>query len=113
MVGKNLTKGTAIVTLGDGSSKEGTDILKTGDKVIVYNTSDENQGVYVVCVKGDINGDGLIGSSDCIKTRNHMLEKDTLTGVAAAAADVNSDGNISSGDVIKIRNHMLGKALIG
>ena len=108
-----LNTGSCIITLSDGSSKEGTETLKTGDKILVYDENDESQGVYVVCVIGDINGDGMISSSDCIKTRNHMLNKGTLEGVSFAAGDVTGDGKITSSDVIKIRNHMLGKSQLG
>ena len=110
MTGNLLNSGSAIITLSGGSSKEITDILMTGDKVLIYDENDEALGVYVVCVIGDVTGDGKITSGDCIKTRNHMLNKGTLEGVSFAAADVTGDGKIMSGDVIKIRNHMLGKS---
>lgn len=110
MAANLLKTGSAIITLSDGSSKEGSAALNTGDKILVYDENNSSKGVYVVCVMGDVNGDGKITSSDCIKTRNHMLGKGTLEGVSFVAADVTGDGKIMSSDVIKIRNHMLGKS---
>lgn len=113
MINSLLNSGSCEITHSDGSAKDTTEILMTGDKAAVYDESGETLGVYVVCVIGDVNGDGKISSGDCIKTRNHMLNKGLLEGVTLVAADVTGDGKIMSGDVIKIRNHMLGKSQLG
>ncbi len=110
MTGNLLNTGSCEITLSDNAEKDIAEILKTGDKVFIYDENEELLGIYVVCVIGDVTGDGKITSGDCIKTRNHMLGKGTLEGVSFAAADVTGDGVIKSGDVIKIRNHMLGKS---
>lgn len=107
-----LSTGSALITLSDGSSKDSSEVLKTGDKVIVYDTADVSQGVYVVCVKGDLNGDGVVSNGDFIKIRNHLIGKSTLTGISATAADVNLDGSINNSDFIKVRNHIIGKSTL-
>ena len=114
MTAELLKTGSAIITLSDGSSKEGSQALKTGDKVLIYDENNASKGVYVVCVKGDVNGDGSIASGDFIKIRNHMLGigDKPLEGVSLAAADVNADGKINASDFIKVRNHILGTTLL-
>lgn len=114
MAANLLKTGSAIITLSDGSSKEGGAALKTGDKILIYDSENNSKGVYVVCVKGDVDGNGNIAAGDFIKIRNHMLgigEK-PLEGVSLAAADVNGDGKINASDFIKVRNHMLGTSLL-
>lgn len=107
-----LSTGSVVIRLSDGSSKDASSVLKTGDTVTVYDSSDTSQGVYVVCVKGDVNGDGNVNNSDFIKVRNHILGTNTIVGVSSSAADVNADGKINNSDFIKIRNHLLGTNLL-
>ena len=107
-----LSTGSVVIRLSDGSSKDASSVLRTGDTVTVYDSSDTSQGVYVVCVKGDVNGDGNVNNSDFIKVRNHILGTNTIVGVSSSAADVNADGKINNSDFIKIRNHLLGTNLL-
>lgn len=62
--------------------------------------------------KGDVNSDGRISSSDYVLVKNHILNINRLSGVAAQAADVNGDGRISSSDYVLIKNHIMGISLI-
>ena len=105
-----LSKGSVIVTLADGSSKDSSAKMCTGDKLLIYGADGESAAVYTAAVKGDVNGDGAVSSSDFIKVRNHILnsgQSSQLTGAGYAAADVDMNDKISSGDFIKIRNHIL------
>ena len=53
--------------------------------------------------KGDVNGDGKVGSTDYILIRKHILKNPLLTGANKTRADVNGDGTISSIDYITIK----------
>jgi hypothetical protein len=57
---------------------------------------------------GDVNGDGIINSSDYDLVRLSILGFESLTGDARKAADVNMDGNISIIDYSLIRLDVLG-----
>ncbi len=112
MAANLLKTGSAIITLSDGSSKEGSDALKTGDKILVYDENNASKGVYVVCVKGDVNGNGEIDINDFVAVRNHLLGSKTYTGISASAADIDLNGSIDILDFTKIRNHLLGATII-
>lgn len=81
----------------------------TGSKI--YLKSDENQYLTVV-LKGDIDGDGKITTTDYIKVRRKFAGSLTIEGIFLDAADVNSDGKISTLDYLLIKKHVGGKANI-
>ncbi|TYQ18344.1 UNVERIFIED_CONTAM: GH35 family endo-1,4-beta-xylanase [Acetivibrio alkalicellulosi] len=56
---------------------------------------------------GDLNGDGLINSSDAVLLRRHILEIIELDSNAKKAADLNGDGVIDSTDFILLRRYIL------
>ena len=58
---------------------------------------------------GDVNGDGVINSSDYDLVRLSILGFESLTGDARKAADVNVDGVISISDYSLIRLIEMGK----
>ncbi len=57
--------------------------------------------------KGDVDGNGKVGSMDFVLVRNHITKKAILTGERLARADVNDDGIVSSLDYISIRNMII------
>ena len=67
---------------------------------------------YIVVIKGDVNGDGLIYATDYVKVKNHIMGKSSLNGAYLIAADINSDGNIYATDYVLIKNHIMGKSEI-
>ncbi len=107
-----LTRGKAIITLSDASSKEPSSVMCTGDKILVYDDEDELYGVYTAAVKGDVTGDGAVSGTDFIKMRNHILKTALLGETAAKAADVDLNGTVSGADFIKVRNHILKTTLL-
>lgn len=64
---------------------------------------------YTNIVIGDINGDGLINSTDLLRVRQHLLGKKVLDGAYFLASDINYDNTINSTDLLRIRQHLLGK----
>ena len=67
---------------------------------------------YIVVIKGDVNGDGLIYATDYVKIKNHIMGKQKLEGAYLRAADVNNDNNIYATDYVKIKNYIMGKGTI-
>lgn len=63
-------------------------------------------------LKGDINGDGRVNTSDVGKANIHAKEVILLTGYQFACADINGDGKVNTSDVGKINAHAKGKKLL-
>ncbi len=61
----------------------------------------------LVGMKGDVNGDGVINSTDFMQVRRHFLKLYEIPEDKQACADVNSDGTINSTDFMQIRRHFL------
>lgn len=80
------------------------DVLGTGAKVKVEDKE------YILVVKGDCNGDGVIDSADLLKVVKHL--KNLSKVQIEKAADTNNDGIIDSADLLKIVKHLKGLSLI-
>lgn len=63
-------------------------------------------------LKGDINGDGRVNTSDVGKANIHAKEVILLTGYQLACADINGDGKVNTSDVGKINAHAKEKKLL-
>ena len=61
-------------------------------------------------LKGDINGDGKVNTSDVGKANSHAKGTSTLTGYDFACADVNGDGRVNTSDVGKMNAHIKGSS---
>lgn len=108
----NITGGYAQVKSASGSTKQDSAVVGTGDIVTIYYNNGTQYAKWTVLIYGDVNGDGKVSNSDCIKVRNHVLETNKLSGVYVVAGDINKDGRVTNSDCIKVRNHVLGTALI-
>ncbi len=80
--------------------------LSTGETVKRY-YADENSFVFTVIVKGDIDGDAKVNSSDFMQARYAFLGINELSEIEFMAADVNDDGKVNSTDFMQIRKHFL------
>ena len=63
-------------------------------------------------LKGDINGDGKVNTSDVGKANAHAKGSSLLTGYQCACADINGDGKVNTSDVGKLNAHAKGKNLL-
>jgi len=63
----------------------------------------------VIVEQGDLNGDGLVTSTDRVSVNNLILGKKESTYISNKIADVTHDGLITESDLIKIKNYILGK----
>lgn len=95
----------------DASGKEiSSGIISTNMKFTL--TINQKQYNYVVVVKGDVNGDGLIYATDYVRIKNHIMGKKKLEGAYLKAADINNDNNIYATDYVRIKNYIMGKGKI-
>ena len=61
-----------------------------------------------VVVLGDVNGDGILTSTDYMQVKRHFSNMIDLQGAALRAADVTNDGAILSTDYLKIKRTFSG-----
>ena len=94
----------AIVSEGDVVT-EG--MVATGMMLEVY-LDEKLVDIFVIVVKGDINGDGIADALDSGLLREQRAGNTTLTGAYAEAADVNNDGIIDAYDSKLILYHRAG-----
>ncbi len=74
-----------------------------------YNgTQPENPGE--TGIKGDLNGDQSINSTDYALLKRHLLGVSLLTDIALKSADVNEDGAVNEGDLLKLESYLLGNS---
>lgn len=107
----NITLGIGYYVLVDTKTVNGKQLLYTGGKTkIMYNSTLIAQ--YTNIVMGDSNGDGEVDSADLLRTRQHMLGTNPLTGVYFIATDLEEDNSVDSADLLRLRQHLLGTRVI-
>lgn len=96
----------SLVSFRDRNENEiSTGIIATNMRFTLrFNQTDYN---YIVVIKGDVNGDGLIYATDYVSVRNHIMGGKQLQGAYLCAGDVNNDSKIYATDYVKIRNHIM------
>ena len=109
---KNGGKYTAVYDIPEVAA--GTYTMKvmkqnhvTREYTVTVGSSNVVQDVKIH-LKGDINGDGRVNTSDVGKANSHAKGTSTLTGYDFACADVNGDGRVNTSDVGKINSHAKG-----
>lgn len=113
LVGFSL--GTKVKTIKDilsnlNVSIEGAsddDILKTGQTIEIKDG--DKTFTYTISIKGDVDGDGNVGTIDDILIVNYILDKGELNFAQSLAADLNNDGIVGTIDDIIIVNYIIGK----
>lgn len=88
-----------IVTQSGGS------IVGTGSTVKVSNK--DSSKTYVVVVKGDTSGDGIINALDLLQVQKHILKSYNLTNQNLVSGDTSGDGKINALDLLQIQKHIL------
>ena len=58
-------------------------------------------------IKGDVNGDGKITSSDYVLIKNHIMGTKIIDKEFQKFADYNGDGKITSSDYVLIKNYIM------
>ena len=63
--------------------------------------------------KGDINGDGVISSSDAVLLAEYLVDLTELNETQLQAADINGDGLITSSDSVQLARFLVGLCEFG
>jgi hypothetical protein len=66
---------------------------------------DDSQPAEPPFLRGDVDGDGLVTTSDSVKLLQHLFFG-TFTPSCAKAGDANDDGTLSSLDAVSILRHL-------
>jgi hypothetical protein len=80
-------------------------IDKTVTAVFIYTGSEWKAAPFGIL--GDVNGDGVVDTSDYTLIRLHVLGLSLLTGNAILLADVNQDGAVDETDQDLVRDYIL------
>lgn len=95
-----------LEVVGDGTLTVLSAPVGTGTKVELRNAStNELVATYTLIIFGDVNGDGLVNSSDVTKALNMCarLESRDISNPNALAADVSVDGIVNATDLTVLR----------
>jgi hypothetical protein len=90
----------------NGTVKSDDTAIGTGDIISI------NGYTYTAIKKGDVNGDGIVKSTDYMRIKNYIMGTSSLTDAQKVAADVNRDGVVKSTDYMKIKNYIMGTSSI-
>ena len=83
----------------------------TREYTVIVGTNPVVQDVEIH-LKGDINGDGKVNTSDVNRANLHAKGKNILTGYEFACADVNGDGKVNTSDVNRLNLHSKKKSYL-
>jgi len=89
-----------------------TRIMKTGDRLLVYNSENVLTNIYTIVLYGDPSGDGRINSYDMTIAARHIIKETPITGIDFLAADVDKSGKINSMDMTLIARHIIKEAIL-
>jgi|GEM_PF-6450367 len=85
-------------------SAEKTTYVSTGTVVI----SEDGSEAAVIIILGDVDGSGVVNSTDYIIVKKAFIKAVELDGHYALAADIDENGSIDSTDYLKIKSHFIG-----
>ena len=103
----NITLGAGYGISVETKTINNKKLLYTGGKTKITR-GNTTYREFTNAVTGDVNGDGVINSADLLKTRQHLLQINTLVGVYFLSSDINYDTKINSADLLRERQHLLG-----
>ena len=111
---------TSLSITDDGSPQVTYNLYKkdfSSNSVVTLGPNGTSSGVvnYIVIVKennqsivyGDLNGDGLVNSSDYSLLKRHILRQTTLSQDKLTAADLNRNGSVDSVDLSILKRFLL------
>lgn len=100
----DITSGETV-TIYKGTNPVTSGYIGTG-MTLEHKTSSGTQK-YTLIIKGDTNGDGIVGGSDVLLMQRHIVKIASLDPVAQLAADVGGNGAVGGDDALKIRRYIV------
>lgn len=107
LLGKITSNEYTIKIKNSECTEDRTGKIRTGDVVVAEGT--EKYKIYKICVKGDINKDGLINIDDIFQLNQYRLGKIEFDVEQAFVANVDSNEEININDIFQINQYRLGK----
>lgn len=104
LIGDFVTGDTYRIFDEDRDITETAETMRTGLR-LVNTTADQS---VTIVVKGDLNGDGKLLSTDYVMLKKVFSGALELTGAAKNAADINQDGKILSADYLLLKKYFAG-----
>ncbi|MBQ6495369.1 MAG: DUF11 domain-containing protein [Bacilli bacterium] len=98
---------TGDISITNNENISITNNISTGNTFKV--TFSTNRSLeYIISIKGDVEGDGIINSNDVIKAYNILMKKITVTKLYQDTADTTNDGELKINDIAKLYQYTKG-----
>ncbi len=95
-----------VILNKNGGTMDDNAVVATGATVCL--ASDYNAKALIV-MRGDVNGDGKVNTTDYVRIKSYFLKKAELTEAYAVAADCDGDSKITTADYIRVKSYFLKK----
>lgn len=95
-----------LLIMKNGKEIYGSTLVGTGTVI----TDGEQE--YSVVIKGDVNGDGLVNTTDYLLIKRN-ISNNTLNTVKYMAADINGDNSLSTTDYLRVKRNIAGNFDLG
>ena len=99
------------VTNSSGTVLAGSALAGTGS-IVRQMSGGTVVNQYVIILRGDSNGDGLINTSDLTAQFKHVMNRKLLSGPYSTAADANRDGKVNTSDLNAIFKHVMARSTL-
>lgn len=96
------SNGNMVVLDKDGNELGATDRVKTG--MTLKATLDEQELTFTIIVKGDVNGDGRVRTTDLDQLINHLKGEKITDPIQLRALDLDLDGRVRTTDLNEFYN---------
>ncbi len=95
----NIKNGTAKIIKFDKNAT----CIGTGDTIELYDSNNELRYSYALSVETDLNGDGMVNSTDLAIIKLYLAGINKLTDCFEISADINGDGLANAVDLAKLK----------
>lgn len=96
-----------INSLGATVVSTSSETLGTGNTVKISNGSSTLD--YVIVIKGDTSGDGVVNALDLLQVQKNILNQYQLKDATLLAGDPSGDGKVDALDLLQIQKSILGQ----
>jgi beta-N-acetylglucosaminidase len=100
-----MNTGVNIRIERNGEEKAKNSLMATGDTLVIID--EEGESNYTIIIKGDIDGDGIIGTIDYLIYRKALLNVYEMNNLEKKAAEINGEKDISTLGYLHLRKYLL------
>lgn len=103
-----VTNGSVKILNSSKEEKADSEIVGTGDYLVIYDNNGKTYKTHRICVYGDVDGTGTVDLFDFAYMKKMILKNSGLSGVYLEAADIYPDSSgLDLFDIAAIKNHIL------